>query len=127
MASIIFIMTMFDLLWVRNFIKIGKNFSVGFKFAWIYNFGSRPSIPCIIFISMFNLFWVPNFIKIRYILQFWDQICPRFLFRVKIRNFKYRIYDQWTWPALSAKFHSIGNTLHFCDQIFLEWRDWYLF
>ena len=55
------------MLWVPNFIKIGANFSVRKKFARIYNFGSRSSIPIIIFIiSMFDLVWVPNFIKIRY-------------------------------------------------------------
>ena len=36
------------------------------------------------------------------------------------------IYNQWTWPALSAQFHSISNIFPFWDQIFLEWGDWYL-
>ena len=48
---------MFDLLWVPSFIKIGVNFSAAIKFALIYNFGSRSSIPSFIFlISKFDLF-----------------------------------------------------------------------
>ena len=48
---------MFDLLWVPSFIKIGVNFSAVIKFALIYNFGSRSSIPSFIFlISKFDLF-----------------------------------------------------------------------
>ena len=66
-ASIIFLRTMFNLLWMWNFIKIGKNFNVRTKFSWICSFGSRPSISSTIFISMFNLLWVPNFIKVRHI------------------------------------------------------------
>ena len=47
---------MFDLMGGPNFIKIGANFSVVIKFALIYNFGSRSSIPSTIFlISKFDL------------------------------------------------------------------------
>ena len=48
-----------------NFIKIGAVFSAGAKFARIYKFGSRSSIPNTIFIiCMFNFHYVQNFIKI---------------------------------------------------------------
>ena len=48
---------MFDLLWVPSFIKIEVNFSVVIKFALIYNFVSRSSIPSTIFlIGKFDLF-----------------------------------------------------------------------
>ena len=48
---------MFDLLWMPSFIKIGENFSAVIKFALIYNFGSRSSIPVFIFLnSKFDLF-----------------------------------------------------------------------
>ena len=51
--------------WLPNFMKIGPNVGFGTKFARIYNFGSRSSVPINIFItSMFDLFWVLNFIKI---------------------------------------------------------------
>ena len=36
-------------------------------------------------------------------------------------------YHIWTWPALSTQFHSIRDIFPFCDHIFLEWGDWYLF
>ena len=39
----------------------------------------------------------------------------------------YHIYDERTWPALSAQFHSIRNIFPFWDQIFVERGDWYLF
>ena len=77
MASIIFIISMFHLLWVLNLIKVGANFSVGTKFIQIYNFGSRSSVPSTIFIiRMFDLHKVSNFEKRWNTLQFWDQICP---------------------------------------------------
>ena len=61
---------------------------------------------------MCNLFWVLNFIKISHIRISRPNL-SKFLFRVKIRNFKYHICDSQTWPALIAKFHSIGNMFHF--------------
>ena len=65
LVSIIFIIIMFDLLWVPHFIKIGTNFSIVTKFARVYNLESRPSIPSTIFIiSMFDLLLMPNVIKI---------------------------------------------------------------
>ena len=74
MASIIFIISMFHLLWVPNFIKIGANFSVGTKFVRIYNFGSRSSVPSTT--SIFRFALSAKFWKSWNILQFWDQICP---------------------------------------------------
>ena len=59
-----------------KFIKIGANFGVRTKFARIYNFGSRSSIPSTIFIiSMLDLLQAPNFIKNWSTFQFWNQIC----------------------------------------------------
>ena len=43
-ASIVFIISMCDLLWLTIFIKLGTDFSLGTKFAQIYNLASRPSI-----------------------------------------------------------------------------------
>ena len=55
---------MFDLLWVPNFIKIGKKFSFGTKFRKFVILGQRSVIPInILIFSMFDLFWVSNFIK----------------------------------------------------------------
>ena len=100
MASIIFIISMFHLLWVPNFMKIAANFSAGTKFARIYNFGSRSSVPSTILI--FDLHLVPNFIKVGTHCNFETKSAQ---FPVKIRNFQ--IYYDWqTWPALSAKLHS---------------------
>ena len=80
MASIIFIISMFHLLWVPNFMKIAANFGTGTKFARIYNFGSRSSVPStILIISMFDLHKCQRsakFHKSWNTLQFWDQICP---------------------------------------------------
>ena len=64
-----------------NFMKIGANVSVWSKFARIYNFGSRSSIPSTIFIiNMFELLQVQNFKKNWSTFHFWDQILQIFSF-----------------------------------------------
>ena len=76
---IIFIISMFHLLSVPSFRNIGANFSVGTKFAQIYNFGSTSSVPSTIFItSMFESLGT---------LQFWLETKSA-QFWVKIHNFQ---------------------------------------
>ena len=79
LTCIIFIISIFNLLRVTNFIKTWANFSVWTKFPWIHNFGSRSSVPNTIFIiSMFNLHLVPNFIELECIKVFRPNL-PKFL------------------------------------------------
>ena len=101
--SIIFIISMFDLLWVPNFIKIGAHFQF----------------------QVLDLYWVLNFKKIGAHCNFETKSAQVFNFQSKSANIILMIIV--FWPALSAKFHSIGNIFNFWDQMSLEWGDWYLF
>ena len=59
------------MLWVPNFIKMGA------KIARVYNFGSRSSVPSIIFIiNIFDFHWVPNFIKVETHCNFEPKSAP---------------------------------------------------
>ena len=85
---------MLNLLSIPNIIKIGTNFSVGTKFARIYNLGKRLSFQSTIFaISMFGLLQVPHFIQISAHFSFETKFC------------KFLIFGQGHWFHWLSNFH----------------------
>ena len=54
-------------------------------------------------------------------MRFWDQICPSFSFRVKIRNFKYHIYKLdllWLPNFIALRLYFIFGTTFTIDACF---------
>ena len=59
------IISMFELWWVPNFIKIGANFIVGTNFTQVFNLGQDPPFSSIIFkINQLDLLWMSNIIAL---------------------------------------------------------------
>ena len=122
LKSTLFIISMFNLLWVPNFIKIRANFGVWTKFAQIYNFGLRSSVPStIIIITMFNLESVPNSIKIGAYTILRPNL-PKFLILIQDLQFSNIIFKineldlLWVPNFIKLEIYFINGTKFFWNE-----------